>query len=76
MPMKYFKLICPMCNEEDEICQALADINGGAFDLKNKKFWINSNEGVDIVINKSVEKGYSYIVSNNEVVGYCEHSKI
>ena len=66
------KLIC----EDKEICPTLADIYGGAFDLKHKKFWINSNESVNIVVNKSVEKGYSYIVSNNEVIGYCEHAEI
>lgn len=66
------KLIC----EDEEICPTLADIYGGAFDLKHKKFWINSNESVNIVINKSVEKGYSYIVSNNEVIGYCEHAEM
>lgn len=64
------KLIC----EDDEICPTLADIYKGAFDLKHKKFWINSNESVNIVINKSVEKGYSYIVSNDEVIGYYEHA--
>lgn len=66
------KLIC----DDNEIFQALADINSGSFDLKNRKYWINSNESVDIVINKSVEKGFSYIVLNNEVVGYFEHAGI
>lgn len=66
------KLIC----DDNEVFQALADINNGSFDLKNRKYWINSNESIDIVINKSVEKGFSYIASNNEIVGYFEHAGI
>lgn len=63
-----------ICNDE-EMFQAIACIKKGSFDLKRKKFWINDVESVDIVINKTVGDGYSYIVHGDKIVGYYEHAE-